>query len=83
MPSSDPVPVNGEACMVQGSVVFNIQHWFADSADWALYCSASGMWANIAKAKKKSTWALPDDANKKWVRINVDATANTPDTTTH
>ncbi len=85
MTSSAAVPENGEACMVQGSVVFNIQHWFDDSVDWALYCDVNGMWANIAKAKKKSAWELPDDADKKWVRIDVDTAnkpANTPDSPT-
>ncbi len=87
MPVSDTPPALMDACTIRGSVVINIQNWFADSADWVMYCDTNNQWANIAKAKKKSTWELPDDANRAWVRIDVD-TANknnmppTPDSPT-
>ncbi len=72
-PVSDTPPALGDACTVQGSVIINIQNWFDDSPDWVMYCDTSNQWATIAKAKKKTTWELAPDANRAWVRIDVDS----------
>ncbi len=83
--SAADIPVKDEACTVQGMVAFNIDNWFADSADWVLYCNTMNVWDSVARAKKKSSWELvgtedePGDFDKAWVRIDVD-TENKKDT---
>ncbi len=82
--TSGAPPENGMSCTTQGSVAWNIQKWFEDSSDWVLYCDTNNMWANIARAKKKSTLET-FDADKKWIRIDVDSAnkpGNTPDNPT-
>ncbi len=76
-PTSGTVPADGAACTVQGSVAWNIQKWFEDDADWVLYCTTGNVWANVASGKKKSTFE-EFDADKRWLRIDVDTT-NKPD----
>ncbi len=71
--TSGTVPTMGSSCSGYelGSVTWNIQKWFEDTQEWILYCAESGNWETIGKAKKKSLWES-EDADKKFIRIDVD-----------
>ncbi len=79
----DTAPVLGAACAIQGSVAWSIEQWFADSSDWVVACDRSNTWTTISKAKKKTVWESAENADKTWVRIDVDTTnkaTDVPDT---
>ncbi len=77
--TSGTVPAMNNPCTgyETGSVAWNIQNWFLDTQEWILHCAESGNWETIGEAKKKTIWEDADlgNADKKWLRVDVD-TAN-------